>query len=322
MNISERIKKAALSSGLDLVGIAPADSFKEYRWKDSIMRDPTLSMADAKSLVIVGVSDLKKLKKPQYNELTGRVSRSYASGHEFNLVDELIPIKELLVNHGYQARISPGSIAQSIIPLKLAAVRVGMGWQGKNSVVITPEFGSWVTFGGLITNASLDYDMPFIEKNCGSCTACIDACPMRAIRSPYIVEMPSCLEEILNTPGNIPDDIKEKIGDRILSCETCLEVCPHNKKILKNIKFKGPNPFMFNLLTMLNLDKKEFKRMTDSLNWSIDIITFKRNVIIAIGNSNNRSVIHQLKRYIDHSNEILRSSVKWALNNFHKKESI
>ena len=313
MNISERIKKVALSSGLDLVGIATADLFKGYRWKDSIMRDPKLSMTDAKSLVIVGVSDLKKLKTPQYNKLTGRVSRSYASGHEFNLVDELIPIKKLLESYGYQAKISPASIAQSTIPLKLAAVRTGMGWQGKNSVVITLEFGSWVTFGGLITNASLDYDMPFIEKNCGSCTACIDACPMGAIQSPYIVEMPSCLEEILNTPGNIPDDIKEKIGDRILSCETCLEVCPHNKKILKYIKLKGPNPLVFDLLAMLNLDKKEFKSMTGKLGWSVDFVTFKRNVIIALGNSGNRSVINQLKKYTAHSNEILKRSAKWAI---------
>lgn len=165
MKLTERVKEVALSSALDLVGIASADSFEGYRWKDSIMRNPKLSMPEAKSLVVVGVCDLKKLRERQAVGLTGRVARSYAAGHEYCLVDELVPIEELLEDHGYQAQISPGSLAQSTIPLKLAAIRAGLGWQGKHSVVVTPEYGSWVTFGGLMTSAPLDYDMPLFDKD-------------------------------------------------------------------------------------------------------------------------------------------------------------
>ena len=81
MKSTERLKEVALSSGLDLVGIASADSFEIYRWKDSVMRDPQLSMPEARSLVIVGVCDLKKLRESQAIGLTGRVARSYAAGH-------------------------------------------------------------------------------------------------------------------------------------------------------------------------------------------------------------------------------------------------
>lgn len=313
MKLTERVKEVALSSGLDLVGIAPADSFEGYRWKDSIMRDPKLSMPEARSFVIVGVCDLKKLRKPQAIGLAGRVARSYAAGHEYNLVDELFPIKEILEDHGYQAQISPGILALSTIPLKLAAVRAGLGWQGKHSVVITPEYGSWVTFGGLMTNAPLDYDLPLFNKNCGKCTACIDACPTGAIRTPYIVEMSVCLDEILNNAGYIPDDIKDRIGNRIISCDVCQEVCPHNKKILKKYILKGKLPYEFDLLELLNLDERKFNSVFGKLNWSIDVVTFKRNVILALGNIADKSVAPKLKRYAISKSNVLRSSANWAL---------
>jgi len=317
MKLTDRIREIALSSGLDLVGIASGDSFKGYRWKDSIMRDPKLSMPEARSLVIVGVCDLKKLREPQAIGLTGRVARSYAAGHEYNLVDELIPIKEFLEDHGYQAQISSGSIAQSTIPLKLAAVRAGLGWQGKHSLVITPEYGSWVTFGGLMTNAPLDFDMPLSDKNCGRCTACIDGCPTGAIRAPYIVKMSACLDETLNTPGYIPDDIKDRIGNRIISCDVCQEVCPNSKEILKKNILTGKLPYKFDLLELLNLDERQFSSVFGKLNWSIDVVTFKRNVILALGNIGDRSASKELERYAIHGSEVLRNISNWALKKLH-----
>lgn len=317
MNLTKRVKEVALSSGFDLVGIASADAFAEYRWQDSLMRDPQLSLPDAKALVIVGVSDLKQLRESQGIGVMGRVTRSYAAGHEYNLVDELVPIKELLEDSGYQASISPGSIAQSTIPLKLAAVRAGLGWQGKHSVVITPDYASWVTFGGLITNATLEYDIPSGDKGCGRCTACIDACPMGAIQAPYIVEMSACLDEMLNTSGHLPDEVKEKTGNRIVSCEACLEVCPYSKKVCKKIKITGELPYEFDLLELLNVDERQFMRMFGQLNWSMDLVTFKRNVIVALGNSADESVAGALKRYVSHESDVLRSSAEWALKKLH-----
>lgn len=317
MKSTERLKEVALSSGLDLVGIASADSFEVYRWKDSVMRDPKLSMPEARFLVIVGVCDLKKLRESQAIGLTGRVARSYAAGHEYNLVDELIPIKEFLEDHGYQAQISPGSRALSTIPLKLAAVRAGLGWQGKHSLVITTQYGSWVTFGGLMTNAPLDYDLPLFNKNCGRCTACIDACPTGAIRTPYIVEMSVCLDEILNTPGYIPDDIKEKIGNRIISCDVCQEVCPYSIRILKKNMLTGKLPYEFDLLELLNLDERQFNIISGKLNWSININTFKRNVILALGNTGDKSVSKELDRFNVHKNKVIRNISNWALKKLH-----
>ena len=287
MTLTQNIKELALKSEFDLVGFAPADPFEGYRWQDSLMRDPKLTMTDAKSLVIVGVSELKFLKKSKTNDLIGKIARSYAAGHEFNLVAELNPIKQYFEKQGIKANISPGSIAQSTIPLKLAAIRAGLGWQGKNSVVITREFGNWVTFGGLITDAVLDYAVPMIHDGCGKCTRCMDACPTGAIKAPYIVDMSRCLDERLNTPGQISDDIKSKIGNRILSCDTCLEVCPYSATALKRIPLSGSNPYQFDLLELADLTEQRFKARFGKLNWSIDFNTFKRNVLIALKNETN-----------------------------------
>lgn len=289
MTLTQNIKQIAINSGLDLVGIAPADPFENYRWPDSAMRDPRLTMTDARSLVVVGVSELKFLKETKMNGLIGKVVRSYAAGHEYNLVAELNPIKHYLEGQGFKANISPGSIAQSTIPLKLAAIRAGLGWQGKHSVVITREFGSWVAFGGLITDAVLNYDAPMIHDGCGKCTRCMDACPTGAIQVPYIVDMSLCLDEILNTSGQIPVEIESKIGDRILSCDTCLEVCPYSSKVLKRIPLSGSNPYQFDLLELSNLNEQQYQARFGKLNWSVDFDTFKRNVLIALENEISES---------------------------------
>jgi len=313
MKLTEKVKKFALSSNFDMVGIAPAEPFAGYRWKTSSMRDPKLSMPEAKSLVIVGVCDLNKLKKSDDVGFKGKIARSYAAGHEFNLVDELFPLKKALEDLGYHTQISPGGIAESTIPLKLAATRAGLGWQGKHSLIITPDYGSWVTFGGLMSNAPLDYDTPCYKTKCGQCRACLDACPTEAIQEPYIVKMSACLDEILNTPGHISDDMKEKIGNRILSCDVCQEVCPHNARIQKKYKLSGNIPYECELSNLLKMDESQFERAFGQLNWSIDFITFKRNVLIALGNISDRSVLKAVKTSLIQGDEILGDVFQWVL---------
>lgn len=310
--LTEKVKKTALSSDLDMVGIAPAEPFTGYRWETLSMRDPKLSMPGARSLVIVGVCDLNKLKKPDDTKLKGKIAWSYASGHEFNLEDELLPIKAALEGLGYRAQISPGGLANSTIPLKLAAKRAGLGWQGKNSLIITPEHGSWVSFGGLMTDAPLEFDAPSYESRCGKCRACMDACPTEAIQDPYIVNMSLCFDEILNTPGHIPNEMREKIGNRILSCDICQEVCPYNKKTLQKRMLTGNIAYEYELLKLLDMDERQFVRTFGSFNWSIDFITFKRNVLIALGNSGDRSAFKEVKKFMNHGDKILSDVSLWA----------
>jgi epoxyqueuosine reductase len=316
--LSDQIRNVAKGSGLSLVGIAPAEPFEGFRWIHSLMRDPGLTICDAKSVILAGVCELSILQETAIGNLTGRFARSYAAGHEYNLVDELVPIKELLIKEGYKAEISPDRIETSTLPLKLAAVRAGLGWQGKHSVVITKEFGSWVTFGGIITDALLDYDTPLNYDGCGKCTKCMDACPVGAIKEPYIADMSLCLDMVLEVPGHIEDKIKLKIGNRVVSCDTCLEVCPFNSRILKKLPLSGSNPFEFNLIELLNLGEDEFHEKFDRLNWSIEWLTFKRNVLIALGNTGDSKVLKHLSDYKKHSDPVVAESAEWAIHQIEK----
>ncbi len=317
--LSDQIRNVGDRSGFILFGIAPAEPFEGYRWNQSLMRDPRLTISDAKSVILVGVCELSILRETTIGNLTGRFARSYAAGHEFNLVDELIPIKELLVKKGYKAEISPERIETSTLPLKLAAVRAGLGWQGKHSVVITKEYGSWVTFGGIITDAPLDFDAPLTYNGCGKCTKCIDACPVGAIKEPYIVDMSLCLDLILETPGHIPDELKLKIGNRVVSCDTCLEICPFNARILKKIPLSGSNPYEFDLIVLLNLNEDGFHEKFDKLNWGIDWLTFKRNVIIALGNTGDSTDIKNLLKYQKNSDPVIAETAIWSINQIKNK---
>ena len=164
-----------------------------------------------------------------------------------------------------------------------------------------------------MTDAPLDNDLPISDKDCERCTACLDNCPMGAIEAPYIVQISTCLDRILDTPGAIADDIKDRIGNRIVSCDTCLEVCPHSARILKKETLTGSAPFEFDLLELLNLDEKQFRSIFGKLNWSIDFVTFKRNVILALGNTGDKSVSKDLERYTLHESEVLRDMSSWAL---------
>jgi len=112
---------------------------------------------------------------------------------------------------------------------KVWAQRAGLGWQGKHTNLITKDFGSWLFLGELLVNIELDYDEPFIEDLCGSCTACIDACPTQALGE-YEIYAEKCISYLtIEHRGDFPDDNSE-LHNWIYGCDICQEVCPWNEK--------------------------------------------------------------------------------------------
>jgi epoxyqueuosine reductase len=114
---------------------------------------------------------------------------------------------------------------------KAWAVRAGLGWLGKHSNVITREVGSWVFIGSLIVDVELVYDHQIVEDHCGTCTACLDACPTNAIVEPYIVDSNKCISHatIELRDETIPDDVAENLNGWIYGCDICQDVCPWNR---------------------------------------------------------------------------------------------
>ena len=154
--LSEKIKSLAETLGLDAVGFTGASEFSEYLLNQHQRSDPKLTLPNAKSIIIAGIYiggvTVPEWKNPWY----GRTSRLYLSGYFLDVVKPLEPIADFLRNKGYQAIICDGSTeGGSILPLKLAAIRAGIGWQGKHSLLISKKFGTFLALGGIITDAAI-----------------------------------------------------------------------------------------------------------------------------------------------------------------------
>src|SRR5205085_4434457 len=110
------------------------------------------------------------------------------------------------------------------------AARAGIGWAGKNTCVISPQIGSWLLLGEIVTTVALPPDEPAVDR-CGTCTRCIDACPTHAITGPYQLDARRCISYLtIEHRGEIEPELKQKMGDWLYGCDVCQDVCPHNQK--------------------------------------------------------------------------------------------
>jgi epoxyqueuosine reductase QueG len=149
-------------------------------------------------------------------------------------VKPLAPISNFLKNKGYQALICDGSKeGGSIIPLKLAAVRAGIGWQGKHSLLISKKFGTFLAFGGIITDADLDHNTIEESDKCRNCDKCRTACPMAALDQPYFLNVKKCMSYQLQV-DHLSEEAQAVMENRVGDCEICQDTCPWNRKHLKS----------------------------------------------------------------------------------------
>ena len=246
---SVAIKERALAEGFTKVGIVSAASLDEearrlkewlargyhgaMRWmaRDVEKRvNPRAIFPAARSVVVVALNYYTPHQHEQ-NPATGKVSR-YAWGDDYHdVVAE--KLRALLAWIKEQDPHAEGKVCVDIQPAmdKAWAVRAGLGWLGKHSNVITPEYGSWVFIGELLLNLDLDYDVERVEDHCGTCTLCIDACPTAAITEPYVVDSNKCISYAtieLREP-ELPLEIEQNLSGWMYGCDICQDVCPWNR---------------------------------------------------------------------------------------------
>ncbi len=199
---------------------------------------------------------------------------------------------------------------------KPIARRSGVGWYGKNGIIVTERFGSWVVLGEIITELELDTDEP-LQRDCGDCTICIDSCPTKAIVSPYIIDRTKCLQFISERLMKVPLDFREVWGDRLYGCTTCQEVCPQNRKI-KPKKYKPEYGYVGSkipLIPLLTISEEEFQNY-----FAYNQIAMrpreaiKRNAVLALGNIGDpRAVVPLIKVLQENDNLMVRGHAAWAL---------
>ena len=242
---SDRIKAKALALGFQKVGIARAEALvpegsrlmewlgKSYHGEMAWLErepakrtDPRQIFPEAKSVISVAMN----YYTPAEHVATGKISR-YAWGDDYHdvLKEKLRELLEWIVAEIPNAS---GKICVDTAPVmdKAWAVRSGIGWLGKHSNVITQDYGSWIFLGEILLNLELEYDEP-AQDHCGSCTACIDACPTGAIVDEFVVDSNRCISyaTIELRAETLPDEIASNLNGWLYGCDICQDVCPWNR---------------------------------------------------------------------------------------------
>lgn len=249
---SLQIKERALALGFSACGIAAVRSLEQERgrlqkWLSEGMNgsmgymanhfekrlDPAKLEEGVKSVISVLINYFPTQKQ---TDLTAPVISKYAYGKDYHLV-----VKEKLNNLliFIQSEISPcqGRAFVDSAPVleRTWAKTAGLGWIGKNSLLISKEHGSYVFIGELIIDLELHYDSPFTGDYCGTCTCCIDTCPTGAIVAPRVVDARKCISyHTIENKEEVPETIRKNLHNHIFGCDICQDVCPWNKKIKPN----------------------------------------------------------------------------------------
>lgn len=248
-DLSNRIKEKANALGFETVGIVAAEALAEesvhlnqwltrgyhagMSWMErhqDMRTDPRKLFPDAKSVVVVGINYYTPAKH-QDDPATGKVSR-YAWGDDYHdVVGE--KLRSLLEWIQAEAPGVVGKVCVDIQPMmdKAWAVRAGLGWLGKHTNLITPEYGSWIFIGELLLNIELDYETEVVADHCGTCTLCLDACPTNAITEPYVVDSNKCISHatIESRERELPREVAENLVGWFYGCDICQDVCPWNR---------------------------------------------------------------------------------------------
>lgn len=335
--LKDELKEAAQDLGIDKIGFTTADPF--LLMKERLLEQqrlgyasgfeepdidkrvyPELNMEEPRSIISIAIAYPSKMSNPPRSEpgaFRGIIARS-AWGKDYHIVlrDRLQRLENWLQERVPDVR-TMSMVDTGALVDRAVAERAGIGWSGKNCAIITPEFGSWVYLGEMLTNIPFPPDEP-VTEGCGDCTACLDACPTGALVGPGQLDATRCISFLTQTKGFIADNYKKKIGNRLYGCDTCQIVCPKNRKLnFTHQPELQPDPELVKpllkpLLTMSNREYRE-KYGDNASSWR-GKKPIQRNAIIALGNFRDESSIPLLQDLLmKDPRPVIRETAAWAL---------
>jgi epoxyqueuosine reductase len=340
-DLGERVKGVARALGFDAVGVAPAEPSARTRFLSEWLsrgyagemgflarrarerEDPRRLLPGARSVIAVALvygraDDAPGAAAPaiaryargdDYHEVLGSRLRS--------LVGALAP----LAGRPVRARswVDTGPVLE-----RAHAARAGVGWIGKNTCLIHPELGSWLFLGTVLTDLDLEPDEPEPD-HCGSCRACLDACPTGAFPEPYVLDATRCLAyTTIELSGPIPEPLREAQGTRVFGCDVCQEVCPWNLRSGRRIP---PDPLGLGarlaareawraptLAWLLGLDEDAWQAATvrSALRRARHRVLL-RSALVAAGNAGDPSLRPAVERHAGGADPLLAEHARWAL---------
>ena len=243
--------------------------------------------------------DYHKLLKQKANKLSGYIKESFYPNLNTRFFVDSGPVME-----------------------KDFAFTSGLGWIGKNSLFLSPEFGSYCLLGCLFVNLDIELDLINNFDLCGSCTACIEACPTQAINQDKTIKADKCISYLTtNRERTIPPDLRKKFGNQLFGCDVCQQICPINKVNQIRMKqklaiIKPINNNEVDLLSELFLTENEFLiKYANTPIVKLPFEFFLRNLIIVIGNSGSKVFFKHLVQFlIKHPSPLIRLTAAWALS--------
>jgi epoxyqueuosine reductase len=207
----------------------------------------------------------------------------------------------------------------------------GLGWIGKNTLLLNRDAGSYFFLAALLTDQELEYDAPHAADHCGTCTACLDACPTQAFPAPYVLDASRCISYLtIEHRGEIPHDLREGIGEWIFGCDVCQEVCPWNHHAAKSPlppgegRGEGATPQEFAPLPSMNpvdvaalfdLTEADFRaRFRHTPLWRAHRRGLLRNAALVLGNQRHVAAIPALSRGLADDEPLVREACAWAID--------
>jgi epoxyqueuosine reductase len=353
------ISERAHTLGFDLCGVARAENFPELaqfeEWlgreyagemkylEDPRRRNPLLAQEDLRSVIVCGLNyntahpySVEAAARPQPGDPRGWISR-YAWGRDYHEVmwGKLNALEDALLERfprGFHSRsyADTGPVAERVF-----AKHAGLGWLGKNTLLLNESMGSWVFLGVILSSLELEPTLAPAEAPpadlCGNCRQCLDACPTGALVEPYVMDARRCISYLtIELRGSIPQEHREAIGWQVYGCDICQDVCPFNRQAPKTESWEfQPRQINSresllepNLVWLAGLDEEEFRAMfrgsaVKRTKWRGIV----RNACIALGNAGlsrgnaaHRSAVAVLEQLANSQELVIAESAQWALS--------
>ena len=350
VTLTTRLKERARGLGFSLVGVAsvePSGHLDLYRrWvedgrhgemaylarEDAVARRADLrrTLPSVRSAVVVGHEYFQEDPTGVPDDPARGVVARYARGRDYHNVIE----KRLLELHRWIEASVEGPVEGRVyvdtgpILERELALRAGVGWFGKNTMLIHPKRGSYFFLGLLLLDLDLDADAPFQEDHCGTCRSCLDACPTGALlgrdaSGAPVMDAPRCISYLtIEHRGPIPVELRPLMGNRVYGCDICQEVCPWNERFARPAGEEAyrareglDGPSLVELADkLLRVDDEEFRELfRESAIKRAKRGGLLRNVCVALGNWGAEEAVPVLVRALDDAEALVRGHAAWAL---------